>query len=363
MNDSNTHFVHYNRRYIILVLLGLFTATNFYQHYEFSAITNVVAKFYEIDRTDVNWTSLLYNIGSVVMFYPIMKCIEKFGFQVTMTLVTFCEALGTCIKCLALRRGYYGLLLFGQSFSAFVTICQPSLSALFGANWFKSEHVAAVIGLSSVFLNFGAAFAFVTPTLFAQLTIRSEIKNGLTIISIVLALITSATFVLTVLVVREKPPTPPSLAQKNINYILLTIIFSMIITLSQTTAVILNQSILAVFPNGNRIITIAGILSLIPGIPSSLLTGFICKRFRNLWLKCELLIYVSIFFAGFFFSGVYVISMDFVVEVTYPYSEGVTVNLTTLLGCIPSILCLPIISSLIEKQGAPTANLVLICED
>ncbi|RWS07812.1 feline leukemia virus subgroup C receptor-related protein 2-like protein [Dinothrombium tinctorium] len=399
MSEIQSEWKYEKRRYFILVLLGLFTATNFYQHYEFSAITNVVSKFYNISATNVNWTSLLYNIGSVIMFYPIMKCIESFGFRTTTILVTFANAIGPAIKCMSLQSNAYGILLLGQTFPAFVTIVMPSLAALFAAVWFKSEHVAFVISSNIVFLNFGSAAAFLSPSiLFSGDKNNLKILRGLSLISVVLVLITSAIFVLSVVVVREKPQSPPSVAQwvrekqksnkswselfANKNFILLTIIFSMILALSQTLSVILNQSILAQFPNGNRIVTIAGILSLIPAMFSSPLMGFICKKCKKykmmlivssflvtismsfytlfVYLKSELMIYTFIFLTGFFYSGVYVLAMDFIVEVTYPYSEGITINTATLIACLPAILLLPLTSSLITKYGSTAGNFALL---
>ncbi|RWS21587.1 Feline leukemia virus subgroup C receptor-related protein 2-like protein, partial [Leptotrombidium deliense] len=329
--DSQQIFVVYKRRYLILILL----ATNFYQHYEFASITNIVADFYGINVSAVNWTSLLYNIGSAVMFYPIVMCIKKFGFRTTTVLVTFCNALGPSIKCFALNSDLYPLLLVGQSLPAFMTIVMPSLAAVFAANWFQSEHIATVLSVNNVFLNFGSAAAFLSPSIvFSGLKSKNDIFNSLSMVSIILALITNLIFIVSVIIVREKPPTFPSFAQHsredrlkdkkfselmlNKNYILLTIVFSIILAISQTLTVILNQSILTKFPNEYHIVTIAGLLSLASGMLSSPLT------------------------------------------VTYPFSEAITINVSTLIACLPAIILLPLTSSLITNYGTFAGNSVLI---
>ncbi|RWS11669.1 putative MFS-type transporter C09D4.1-like protein [Dinothrombium tinctorium] len=392
-------FVFYKRRWFILLLLNLFTATNFYQHYEYTAISNVVSKFYNVSAIGINLTAVIFYLNASIMFYPMIWCIEKYGFRTTTNLAIFANAIGPCIKCFALRNNLYWLMMFGQSFPAFATITQPSLTAIFGANWFKSEHVATVIGTNTVFLMLGSSLAFLSPTLiFRGVKSDEETLEGLSSISIALASITSLLFVLAVVVIREKPPTPPSLAQKarghhlkeqsakvllkNRSYMFLSIIFSFVIAGSQTMSVVLNQSIFLQFSHGNRIVTIAGILSLIPGIISSPLTGLICKHYKrykrllimyctlsiifstfyiiSLKLKFEPFVYLSIFMSGFFYSGMYVIAMDFIVEVTYPFPEAVTVNITTVCACVPTIFIIPLTSMLVSTFGASSGNLTLL---
>ncbi|RWS00330.1 MFS-type transporter-like protein [Dinothrombium tinctorium] len=344
-------------------------ASNFYQHYEYTAISNVVSKYYNVGANWVNITAVIFYSSALIAFYPMLHCLQKYGLQTTTYLAFFVNAIGPCIKCFALRKSLYWLILFGQLFPALANISQPCLTTIFAANWFESEEVAFVISTNSISLALGSSIAFLSPTLFfGNVTNDEEMFNGLSFLSTTLALVTSILFVIAVLLIKEKPPTPPSMAEKNRedhlqnrsfrvllknrNFILLAIIFSLVTAVSQTLSVVLNQSIFLQFSHANHIVTIAGLLSLIPGIISSPLTGLICKRYKrykrlhiiysllmiiflgfyilSLNLKCKAWIYISVFFAGFFFSGIYVIVMDFVIEVTYPYPESVTKKCTDL---------------------------------
>ncbi|RWS18058.1 hypothetical protein B4U79_16272 [Dinothrombium tinctorium] len=391
-------FVHYKRRYVIAILLGLFTATNFYQNYEYSAIADVVSKCFKVDVSDVNWTALLYNIGSVLAVYPTLKCIERFGFRISFIVASFANALGSCVKCLAVKNGLYGVLLLGQLFPASLTLFAMSLPAILGANWFKSDRVVIVIGINSAFGACGSVAAFLAPSLiFDQIGIL-ESWFELFSTSVAIATFTSIVFAISVLIVQDKPPSPPSLAAvsrprnstdesisillKNRNYFLLLITYSLVIGMLQVTLVILNQSILAQFVNGNRVVTIAGTLTIISGIPSSLVTAFLCekcKRYRlllnifcflvilfftlytiGLWLKIVPIIYLFIFFTGFTYVSLTVLLVDYIVEVTYPYPESRTLNIVFCVARIPGLIFIPISSLLIKHCGSTQANFLII---
>ncbi|RWR99942.1 hypothetical protein B4U79_14516 [Dinothrombium tinctorium] len=207
-------FVYYKRRYLILLLLGLYMATNYFQHFEYVTIDDLISSYYDVKVDAVDWTALLFNVG------------------------------------------------------------------LLGANWFKSEHIATVNGVNFAFSAFGCAIAFLFPVLiFDKLETKLEISNAIFWISIVLAAMTTLIFVLSMLIVRSKPKTPPSFADqsrdisdadqdsvlsvlRDKNYILLLIMFSIAMSLSQVITIVLNQATKAQFDKieTNLILTISGIL-------------------------------------------------------------------------------------------------------
>ncbi|RWR99649.1 putative MFS-type transporter C09D4.1-like isoform X5, partial [Dinothrombium tinctorium] len=379
-----------------------YTATNYYQHFEYATIADIIADYYNINIADVNWSALLYNIGCIVFLYPTLKCISRFGFHISLVSATTANAFGACIKLLALKLNLYALYLFGQIFPAFVALFPMSLPAILGANWFKSEHVAAVIGVNNAFTAFGCVVAFLFPSLiFDKLNSKHEVERALFYIAFTLAVITILILVLNTLIVKEKPKTPPSFAEqtrresnvnnndpitivlRNKNYILL-LIFSFVMSTSQVTTVVLEQVIAAQFAKSiaKRILTTAGVLSIISGIPGSLITGIICKRCKNykwflvildvlvilffslytlgLYLLNEIMIFVFIFLAAFVYNSQMVMVIDFIVEVTYPYPEATTLNIATGVGSIPGVAFVPMMSILIKKFDGTKANLIII---
>ncbi|RWS04621.1 putative MFS-type transporter C09D4.1-like protein [Dinothrombium tinctorium] len=394
-------FVYYKRRYLIALLLGLYTATNFYQHYEFVVISDMICEYYSVSEQLVNWTALVFNVGIILFLFPTLECIEKFGFYNSMVIGTAMNALGSSIKVCAIKQNMFYLLFIGQMFPAFGSLFPLSLPAVLGTHWFKSEHVAAVIGFNFALNALGCSIAFLLPSLiYNKLSGKSEFEFALSSVSIILAAVAVAIFVMTILFVREKPETPPSFAEesrlerrteepsenlwRNVNFVLLTILISLISIISQAVPILLNQTIHQLFPKDLvcPIVTIAGLLVIFSEVPSSIISSVICARYKqykailisyciflvsflclytfSLYILNEILIYVFLFLAGFTYYGLFVIIMDFIIEVTYPISEGISVNIAMFISAIPGLAVIPFMSFLIRQFGSFQANLTLV---
>ncbi|RWS10519.1 feline leukemia virus subgroup C receptor-related protein 2-like isoform X2 [Dinothrombium tinctorium] len=401
VNGANQTFVYYKRRYLLALLLGLYTATNFFQHFQYATISNVVSDYYGVSEQAVNWNALVYNVGATVFIYPIMKCIEKFGFSNSMVIGTAMNAFGTAIKLCAIKQNRFDLLLIGQLFPAFGCLFPFSLPPILGTNWFKSEHVAGVIGFNFALNAIGTASAFVMPSLiFNNLNNKTEIASALSSVSYTIAVIAFGVFVMTVLFVKEKPRTPPSLAEQsriqnnirlplsslwqNRNFILLVIIYSLVTALGQAVTIVLNQMVFKQFAKSiaNRIVTIAGLLALLSEIPSTAIISMICARYNQykivlisycvllivflsvytfgFYISNEIMIYIFIFLSGFTYNAMFVILSDFIIEATYPISEGATLNIAVCISGIPGLFLVPLMSALIKQFGSASANITLL---
>ncbi|RWS19095.1 feline leukemia virus subgroup C receptor-related protein 2-like protein, partial [Leptotrombidium deliense] len=72
------------------------------------------------------------------------------------------------------------------------------------------------------------------------------------------------------------------------------------------------------------------------------------------------LIYVFMSLTSIAYSGQYVLLLDFVVEVTYPYNEGTITNIANCISMIPSLAVCPLLSKLIDSSNLIAENIVLI---
>lgn len=67
----------YPRRWFLLALFMLF-ACNISVHWpQFVTITNVVARYYNVPRTLVEWTSIMVMTGRAFLLFPSLFLIEK----------------------------------------------------------------------------------------------------------------------------------------------------------------------------------------------------------------------------------------------------------------------------------------------
>ncbi|RWS13278.1 hypothetical protein B4U79_17973 [Dinothrombium tinctorium] len=248
---------------------------------QYSSIGNVVKKYYNVTYVDVNWTAIMSCVSEIIFFYPIAKFIDYYGIRNSMLLATFFLTFGGCLKLMAVNRDLFWLLLVGQIFPRTI--------------WFKTEEAALVMGIANGFFMLGADTDFVLPIIFKNST-AVQTKAKFFYIAIIITVSCAILFLLTLLYVVDKPPSHPSQAAnnresnghhslrvllKNKNFILLTICFSLIVGSAQSFAVTLNQAVLKTFSNDQNALSIAGILAISCGIPGSLISSLIAKKYSN----------------------------------------------------------------------------------
>lgn len=65
------------KRWLVLVIYILYSAANAFQWMEYSIIGNVVMRFYQVNSTAVDWTSIIYMLIYPIIVVPVSYFIEK----------------------------------------------------------------------------------------------------------------------------------------------------------------------------------------------------------------------------------------------------------------------------------------------
>ena len=60
----------YRRRWLMLGIFVFVSMINAFQWIQFSIITDVIVKYYQVTNDDVNWTSLVYMIVYIPLIFP-----------------------------------------------------------------------------------------------------------------------------------------------------------------------------------------------------------------------------------------------------------------------------------------------------
>ncbi|RWS16318.1 hypothetical protein B4U79_18940, partial [Dinothrombium tinctorium] len=324
--SSAIEYRTYSWRFVILfVLLSLQVAIGF-QMQEFPSVVNVVAHYYNISYFAANTLGLSGLVLAVIAFYPLTYACEKFGLRDSFTAMAFLCAFGACLKCMALGRNYFLLLFTGQLLQAF-----------------------------SILITL-----FLTPTVASVCESIEEIRAGFSLILIPAAVFSVLLFLITVMFVKEKPPTPPSAVQKlretvdqswkfshllkNINFYYLSVIFSLMCTSNQVLLLTLNRSVLLQFEHGEKQLSVSGFLLCGNAIFGTIIVKVVTQKFSNykilniinsligslflacyiasLWFKSEILLYLALAGYGICFNPSTSVVADFLFKVSYPFPSG-----------------------------------------
>lgn len=84
----------YKARWIVITSYIIYAAINAYQWFEYSIITNIIMKYYNVDAVAVNWTSVIYMILYMPMVIPASFLIDK---KVISYLLCFIRNLSKCL--------------------------------------------------------------------------------------------------------------------------------------------------------------------------------------------------------------------------------------------------------------------------
>lgn len=67
----------YKRRWVVLTIYSLCAAVSAFQWIEYSIITNIIMKFYNVSSVAVDWTAVIYMVLYTPLIIPASYIIDK----------------------------------------------------------------------------------------------------------------------------------------------------------------------------------------------------------------------------------------------------------------------------------------------
>ncbi|RPI95763.1 MAG: MFS transporter [Spirochaetales bacterium] len=190
----------YGYRWIIMAAFMILNVIIQIHWVALAAITGEAAAFYSVSPLSIGFLSMIYMLVYIVMCIPASYVIDTYGLRV-----------GIGIG--ALLAGVFGFLkgMFAADYTMIViaqlglAVAQPFILNAYtklAAQWFPVDERATVSGLASLAQYLGIIVALgVSPFLFA-----AKGMEGMLMIYGIITLAGSAIFLL---IIRERPPTPP----------------------------------------------------------------------------------------------------------------------------------------------------------
>lgn len=141
----------YRKRWGMLILFSTLSLSNAYQWNQYSIITNIIMKFYTVEATAVDWTSMAYMVAYIILILPATWQLEKRGLRVGLLLASVFNCAGAWVKVPSARPDLYWVTLLGQCLSAvgqvFILGLPPKLAAVWlGQNEVSTGCSIAVFG-------------------------------------------------------------------------------------------------------------------------------------------------------------------------------------------------------------------------
>ncbi|KAI6233066.1 putative MFS-type transporter C09D4.1 [Aphelenchoides fujianensis] len=215
--DESSETRVYKKRYLMLAMFIVLSASNALQWIEYSIIAHIITDFYSVSFDDVNWTSMIYMLTYCLLVFPGSWFLDKYGLRVSLLIGAFGNCFGAWLKILnKFWLTFVAQTIVGSS-QVFILGIPPRLAAV----WFGPEQVSTACAAGVFGNQLGIALGFVLPPWLVKadhfLSFRKERKTPSPTtcpsFSLISAVVNTCILVLVVLFFKERPPKPPSIAQ------------------------------------------------------------------------------------------------------------------------------------------------------
>jgi len=370
----------YRRRWWVLLLFSLYSATNAFQWIQYSIISNIIVKFYDVSNSAADWLSIIFMLAYIPLIFPATWLLDYYGLRLIGLLGAGLNAAGAIVKIFSCDPSLFGVTMTGQTIAAVSQVFILGMPSKLAATWFGPAEVSTACSLAVFGNQFGTALGFLLPPIIVvDSDDKSVVQNDLRLLFIITAVTTSFLFVLVIFTFKNQPKYPPSVAQakyrqmtqkdgkngsegnvsENVSYgsslkallvdvpsVLLIVSYGINTGTYYAISTLLNDEILDSFPDSLKEAGQVGLTLVLLGIAGSVLCGVVLdktKAYRkttvlvyaltlvSMGLYSGLLksgalwtVYVAGGLLGFTMTGYLPVGFEFAAEITYPVCEGIS---------------------------------------
>ncbi|XP_077408814.1 choline/ethanolamine transporter FLVCR1 isoform X1 [Vanacampus margaritifer] len=396
----------YWHRFVVLAVFSLYSLVNAFQWIQYGIVANVFTRFYRVGNEKVDWLSIVYMLAYLPLIFPATWLLDRRGLRLTALLGSGLNCAGAWFKCASVGRDLYPVTMVAQVVCSVAQIFILGLPSRVASVWFGPKEVSTACATAVLGNQLGVAIGFLLPPVLVPNT-PDDVELTAHNISVMFygtAVVSTVLFVLTIIVMKDRPPLPPSQAQavlpegpppdysyrrsivnlmKNKAFILLLISYGITTGSFYSVSTILNQMIMACYENQELNAGRIGLTLVVAGMVGSILCGLWLdhtKTYKMTTLLVNCLTFVSmliftftldlnniyvVFFTGgllgFFMTGYLPVGFEFGVEITYPESEGTSSGLLNTSAQTFGILFTLIQGKLTTYYDDPLPGNIFLC--
>ncbi|XP_029532571.1 heme transporter FLVCR1-like [Oncorhynchus nerka] len=393
------------KRFAVLAVFSLYSLVNAFQWIQYSIITNIFAHFYNVSSDKIDWLSIVYMVAYVPLIFPATWLLDKKGLKLTALMGAGLNCVGAWVKCASVRPDLFGVTVTAQIICSVAQVFILGLPSRIASVWFGPKEVSTACATAVLGNQLGVAIGFLLPPVLVPNTVEDIelMGHNISVMFYGTAVVSTALFILTVIVMDDRPPLPPSQAQavlldcapedysyrqsiinlfKNKPFILLLISYGIMTGSFYSVSTLLNQMIMACYENQELNAGRIGLTLVVAGMVGSIICGLWLdhtKTYKMTTLIVYILSFIGmvlfsftlnlnriylVFFTagvlGFFMTGYLPLGFEFGVEITYPESEGTSSGLLNAFAQIFGIL-FTLIQGKLTTNYRPLAGNLFLC--
>ncbi|KAG7331613.1 hypothetical protein KOW79_005582 [Hemibagrus wyckioides] len=395
----------YRRRFAVLAIFSLYSLVNAFQWIQYSIITNIFMQFYGVTSVIIDGLSVVYMVAYIPLIFPATWLLDRKGLRVTALLGAGLNCAGAWLKCASAGPGLFWVTMSAQVVCSVAQVFILGLPSRIASVWFGPKEVSTACATAVLGNQLGVAIGFLLPPVLVPNTPedKEQMGHNISIMFYGTAAVSTLLFILTIFVIQDRPPLPPSKAQavlptglaedysykqsiinlfRSKPFILLLLSYGIMTGSFYSVSTLLNQMIIFYYEgeelNAGRI----GLTLVVAGMVGSILCGLWLdhtKTYKMTTLSVYVLSFLGmlvftftldlghlllIFFTGgalgFFMTGYLPIGFEFAVEITYPESEGTSSGLLNAFAQLFGII-FTLIQGKLTTDYTPLAGNIFLC--
>eukprot|EP00276_Gloeochaete_wittrockiana_P010279 CAMPEP_0184649642 /NCGR_PEP_ID=MMETSP0308-20130426/7038_1 /TAXON_ID=38269 /ORGANISM="Gloeochaete witrockiana, Strain SAG 46.84" /LENGTH=585 /DNA_ID=CAMNT_0027082521 /DNA_START=98 /DNA_END=1855 /DNA_ORIENTATION=+ len=356
----------YNWRFVVLLVLALQTASSSMQGLLFAPIQGPTRAFYGVASTLINLLFVLFLVINALLSLSAPPLLAAYGLKRMVILGALFNTIGAWVKYGGYSPSSYWALLMGQMIASIAQPIFNSTPTLVAARWFPEKQRMMATGIGGLAILVGYLGAYILSP-----AVVSSASDVPTLLLIEALIITACSLAL--VLVRERPPTPPSVladvprpttlagikvAIRTPGFVVLTAAFGVWLGAFTTFISLINQLIL---PNGystnesgqvGALVLSMGIVGIIVvsllvdrsrAYKTYLIACFVASAACLLWFALTIepnhthSLLACAPFLGMSSLPLLPLSLEMGVELLYPASESIAVAVLLCVGQIFSV--------------------------
>ncbi|XP_035280185.1 feline leukemia virus subgroup C receptor-related protein 1 isoform X1 [Anguilla anguilla] len=205
----------YHRRFAVLAVFSLYSLVNAFQWIHYSIIANIFTFYYGVSNDKVDWLSVVYMVAYVPLIFPATWLLDKKGLKITVLLGAGLNCIGAWVKCASVKPNLFWVTMTAQIICSIAQVFILGLPSRIASVWFGPKEVSTACAIAVLGNQLGCAIGFLLPPVLVPNTMDDKDLMGynISIMFYGTAVISTLLFLLTAVVIKDRPPLPPSQAQ------------------------------------------------------------------------------------------------------------------------------------------------------
>lgn len=137
----------YKRRWVMLFIFSTYSMSNAFMWLQYSIISNIFKRFYDIDTLAIDWLSMIYFLTYIPLILPVMWLLDNRGLRDVVVVGSAFNCIGAWIKTSTADPDMFAMTFLGQFVCSVATVYILGIPSKLASLWFGQQEVSTACSI------------------------------------------------------------------------------------------------------------------------------------------------------------------------------------------------------------------------